>query len=123
MAVCISVVKQAPTARASQTTAQANCILQRRTMLETPLAVASMAPTMATMRCRSARPLKPRAMSTTKRTVPITLQMADMTRPTVVPGWPRVTREAKTLVTMAAAIMVTGQAIPVLPHVDQAMAT
>jgi len=64
--------------------------------------VASMAPTMANNEVQIGTATETEGMSTTKRTVPITLQMADMTRPTVVPGWPRVTREAKTLVTMAA---------------------
>ena len=48
MAVTLSEVKEAATAEAHQTTAQANCIVHLRIMLEVQLAAPSMAPMMAT---------------------------------------------------------------------------
>src|ERR1035437_1568477 len=121
--VCFAEPKQAATAAAHQTSAQANCIFHLRIRLEVALAVPSMAPMMATKVCCSNLPPIPRDSSRMNMEMPMAIQTALMARAIVVSGRLRTLSAMIAPVSTEAAIMVTGQASELWPQVVQAMAT
>ena len=115
--------KHAATAAAHQTTAQANCTFHFRIMLEAAFAMASSVLITATKMFSSILRLMPMAMNKRNIEMPVAIQMEPIALPTVVSGLCLLTRDARTPVSVAAAIMVTGHAQLLVPHVDHAMAT
>src|ERR1035441_3939831 len=114
-----TVPKQDATAASHHTTAQANCTLHLRIMLEAALVVPSMAAMTATKSCWSYLPLSAKENRRMNIEIPMAIHMALMARPTVVEGCLCLLRVARAMVSTEALIMVTGQASVVWPQMDQ----
>jgi len=119
----LSETKHAAIAEDHQTSAQANCAFQRRTMLEVALAIPNMAQIMATEAWESTCPLQARDIRSREMEMPSEIQIAVMARPRVVEGLLRSRLLAITPVMTLAATIVTGQARAGWPEAAQAIAT